>query len=299
MANNIENSPNKNLPWIGRFAPSPTGELHLGSLVAAVASYLIAKTQKGQWLVRIEDIDPPREVPGASKSILNSLESFGLHWDGEVVYQSERNSIYQQYFEELIQKRFVYQCDCSRTTIANRSGGIYDGFCKERNLRENDQFAYRTIFSNGFESFKDQILGDCRFDTQLDKQDFIVRRRDGIFAYQLAVVVDDIEQGVNHVVRGRDILDSTPRQNFLYSCFKHRQPVYFHLPLVKDELGNKISKSEGALGLDKQRASEQLLLALKHLGQSIDIQMEDATPEEIICHFEKNWNMDKIVETNL
>lgn len=290
--NNNINSSDK--PWIGRFAPSPTGPLHLGSLVAAVASYMIAKQRGGRWLVRIEDLDPPREVSGASRSILTSLEEFGLFWDGEVVYQSQRNDLYQQRFEELIERKIVYQCDCSRKVIEARNQGIYDGYCRNRKLPDKSDQATRIKFLSGFEDFDDQILGSCQFNADLDSQDYVVKRRDGLFAYQLAVVADDIDQGINHVVRGLDILDSTPRQNLLYHCFAETPPSYYHLPLVKDSSGIKLSKRQGALAVNKQKAAEVLLQAFQHLGQNIDIQMVDSKPVEIISYFEKNWQLVKI-----
>lgn len=292
---NIQKQLTEKQPWIGRFAPSPTGELHLGSLVAAVASYMIAKRQGGQWLVRIEDLDPPREIKGAAKSILTSLEDFGLCWDGSVTYQSQRNAIYKQRLEELFSLKFVYQCDCSRRMIEERNHGVYDGFCRSRSLIQNAEQATRIKFSSGFEKFDDHILGKCQFDSEADKQDFIVKRRDGLFAYQLAVVADDIEQNINHVVRGQDILDSTPRQNFLYHCFGLTAPEYFHVPLVKDNSGVKFSKRSAAEPVKKNQATTLLLKALTHLGQSVEREMLDAKPIEIIRYYEEHWQLEKLI----
>ena len=291
---NNKNTASGDKPWIGRFAPSPTGPLHLGSLVAAVASYMIAKQKGGLWLVRIEDLDPPREVAGASQSILTSLEDFGLFWDGEVVYQGQRNALYQQRLEEIIEQKIVYQCDCSRKMIAARSQGVYGGFCRDRGLHADSGQALRVKFPSGFEVFNDQILGPCQFKSVLDRQDFVIKRRDGMFAYQLAVVADDIEQGINHIVRGQDIIDSTPRQNFLYHCFAETKPGYYHLPLVRDNSGEKLSKGQGASAVDKRHATKLLLKALQHLGQNIDFHMLDSKPIEIINYYEKNWQLDKL-----
>ncbi len=282
--------------WVGRFAPSPTGDLHLGSLVAAVASYLVAKSKAGKWLVRIEDLDRPREVKGASKSILACLENFGLYWDGEVEYQSQRNKLYQERIDQLIDEELVYQCCCSRKDILNRNNGIYDGYCRQHKFVALKENAYRIKFGGDHHEFDDQILGKCCFNSSADKQDFIVRRRGGLFAYQLAVVADDIDQGINHVVRGEDILDSTPRQNYLYDLFKLPSPLYFHLPLVKGQDGSKMSKQAGALGLRNKETSEQLLKALKHLGQKIDPFMNDAKPSEIIRYFEKHWSLNYLID---
>jgi len=285
----------QSLAWVGRFAPSPTGPLHFGSLVAAVASYMIAKTNGGRWLVRMEDLDPPREVAGAAKQILTSLESYGLHWDGEVVYQSQRGSLYQQKLEELIQQKIVYYCSCSRKTIENRNQAVYDGHCRGQ-LKANHQSlqAIRVKFVDGFESFEDRLCGHCQFCSEADKQDFIIKRRDGLFAYQLAVVCDDIEQGVDHLVRGMDIIDSTPRQNYLYHCFAKVPPVYYHIPLVLDDKGNKLSKSTGALALSENNKTQRLLMAFSHLGQKVDPAMSDANSEELITYFEKHWQTELI-----
>ncbi len=284
-------------PWIGRFAPSPSGPLHLGSLVAALASFFIAKQNAGTWLVRIEDIDLPRTVKGSAKSILDCLELFGLHWDGEIIYQSQRNELYQEKFEQLKKQNRLYQCDCSRKDILERSQGTYDDFCSARSLSSAKEQATRIKFSDGFQTFNDQILTRCQFNSKADRQDYIIKRRDGLFAYQLAVVVDDMEQGVNHVVRGQDILDSTPRQNFIYHCFSKEPPLYYHLPLVKNKQGIKFSKRSGALALDKNRVTAILLEALDHLGQKIDHQMQSASAEEIVNYFIKHWQSDRVSNT--
>jgi len=277
---------------VGRFAPSPTGPLHLGSLVAAIASYMIAKQDGGRWLVRIEDLDPPREVAGATQTILNALEDFGLHWDGEIVYQSQRSEIYRQFLEELKQTSIVYTCDCSRKTIDARNGGVYDGNCRRRKVSTGAAHALRIKFDHGFDSFYDQINGPCNFYSDADKQDFIVKRRDGLFAYQLAVVADDIEQGIDHVVRGMDIIDSTPRQNYLYHCVNKATPGYFHIPLVSDEFGVKFSKRSGSVGIDKVNATEILLAAFSHLNQPVESFLSDATIDEIINYYLEHWRID-------
>lgn len=280
---------------IGRFAPSPTGALHLGSLVAAIASYMIVKQSDGQWLVRIEDIDQPREVPGATKQILQTLEDFGLHWDGPVVYQSQRTKLYHRTFEELISNGFVYHCDCSRKTVELRNFGVYDQFCRELNKKRSGNIASRVKFDFEKLKFQDQILGDCCFDSEEDKQDFVVKRRDGLFAYQLAVVVDDIEQGITEVVRGADILGSTPRQKFLYACLNKTPPTYYHIPLVLDRSGKKESKRFKSPRIEKQHASKLLISAFEHLGQAVDEQMSYATPEELIEYFRLQWKTENIV----
>ncbi|MCW9016157.1 MAG: tRNA glutamyl-Q(34) synthetase GluQRS [Kangiellaceae bacterium] len=286
---------------MGRFAPTPSGPLHFGSLVAALASYLVAKQRNGKWLIRVEDIDPPREVPGAAKSIIETLEAFGFEWDGEITYQSKRNGLYQKALEELHYKGKIYLCHCSRKQVQLRNNGIYDGYCRTQNsalnqsklfdLTQLNETAIRAKFAAGFELFHDHILGQCQFESEADKQDFILFRRDSLFAYQLAVVVDDIEQQVNHVVRGADILDSTPRQNFLYHCFDKPTPEYYHLPLVIDESGQKFSKSKLYPAINSSDASSYLVKALIHLGQKVESDLQSGTPQEILKYAVNNWSL--------
>ena len=288
--------------WIGRFAPTPSGPLHFGSLVAAVGSYCIAKKQGGLWLLRIEDLDPPREVRGAASQILKTLEAFGFEWDEEVIYQSKRWSLYQDALATLKKSGLTYRCDCSRKLVHQRNNGIYDNYCRQRNIEallntERDikaESAVRIKFHSGFESFTDQILGECRFEQAVDKQDFVILRRDGFFAYQLAVVVDDIEQKVNHVVRGADILDSTPRQNYLYHCLESPTPDYYHLPLVVDAKGNKFSKTRFSPAIKFEDASCWLMEALSHLGQNVEPELSSVAPREILRWAVDNWSTDKV-----
>jgi len=294
-SNQARDSAGQQHAWTGRFAPSPTGPLHFGSLVAAIASYMIAKSNGGHWLVRMEDLDPPREVDGAAHQILASLESFGLCWDGEVVYQSQRQSLYQQKLAELKLQKIVYYCSCSRKAIENRNGAVYDGHCRDQLLPDkNLDQALRIVFSDGFESFDDKLCGHCQFSSKADKQDFIIQRRDGLIAYQLAVVCDDIEQGIDHLVRGMDIIDSTPRQNYLYHCFAKLSPIYYHIPLALDERGYKLSKLNGASALDENNKIGLLLEAFAHLGQKVETAMKEASAEELIAHFEKHWQTDLV-----
>ncbi|WP_444995462.1 tRNA glutamyl-Q(34) synthetase GluQRS [Aliikangiella sp. IMCC44359] len=280
--------------WIGRFAPSPSGQLHFGSLVAALGSYLIARQQNGSWLLRIEDIDPPREVPGAAEAIIQTLKHFGFEWDSPVTYQSQRSAYYQQAIELLFEQKRLYYCDCSRKQIQQRNQGSYDGFCRTRQLKDTNNCALRIIFESGFECFSDQIQGPCSYLLPVDTQDFVIKRRDHLMAYQLAVVVDDIEQGVNHVVRGADILDSTPRQNFLYHCFNHQPPAYYHLPLVVDENQQKLSKSKLSSALTLQQASAYLVKALQHLGQEVDAELLFLKPSEILAWGVEHWQLENV-----
>lgn len=199
------------MSYIGRFAPSPSGPLHFGSLVAALGSYFQAKSQKGQWLVRMEDLDPPREMPGAADLILKTLETYQLHWDGEVIYQSHRHPAYQAQIERWLTEQQAYYCECTRKQI-KALGGFYNGHCRHSALDDNGERAVRLVMNHPVESFEDIRHGTMSIPAELAKEDFIIKRRDGLFAYNLAVVLDDIAQGVTEVVRGADLIEPTGRQ---------------------------------------------------------------------------------------
>lgn len=260
----------------GRFAPSPTGPLHLGSLVAAVGSWLFARAAGVPWLVRIEDIDTPRVVPGSAEEILAALRRYALDWDGEVVWQSRRTSIYEDALQELRAKNLVYDCGCSRADLQRAASAplgresVYPGTCRNGIPAGKVPRAIRFRVPEGSLAFEDAILGRVEADVG---GDFVVRRADGLFAYQLAVVVDDALQGVTQVVRGADLLESTPRQIALQRALGYPTPSYAHLPLVVNPDGSKLSKREGALplpALDERRVGETLAAALRHLGLSVD-----------------------------
>lgn len=261
--------PQRTSTYIGRFAPSPTGPLHMGSLVCAIASYLDAKRHRGQWLVRIEDIDPPREIPGASQAILTSLRKHGLMWDGEVRWQSARSSAYHAALDELRQQHLLYPCNCTRKRLAPL-GGRYDGYCR-RHPPPSDQPAALRVKVTGREvysarqTFSDRIVGTLEEDLAHTTGDFVVHRKDGLFAYQLAVVVDDIEQQITHVVRGDDLLDTTTRYLYLYQCFQCPPPSFAHIPVVRDSHGLKLSKQNHAPALDDQTPVDNLRTALSYL----------------------------------
>jgi glutamyl-Q tRNA(Asp) synthetase len=233
----------------GRFAPSPTGPLHFGSLAAALASWLDARAAGGRWLVRIEDLDPPREVPGAADDILRTLERCGLHWDGDVIFQSHRKPSYEEAIRRL--ERHCYPCGCTRREIADSALGlasdgaqIYPGTCRN-GLQGRAARALRVKVA-GQVDFDDRVQGHVRQDLGREAGDFIVRRADGAFAYQLAVVVDDAEQGVTDVVRGADLLDSTARQIHLQRLLGLPTPRYLHIPAAVNAAGEKLSKQTGA-----------------------------------------------------
>lgn len=260
----------------GRFAPSPTGPLHLGSLVAAMASWLDARANGSRWLVRLEDIDRPREVRGAAQQILGALASHGFRWDGPVVRQSERTALYERAFERLRAQGSIYPCGCSRRDVeamgaavdgAPRSP-IYPGTCRH-GLGDRPVRAWRMRVPRGDHAFDDRAAGRVSQDLAREVGDFVVRRADGFWAYQLAVVVDDAQQGVTDVVRGADLLDSTPRQRLLQDALGLPHPRTLHVPLVLGADGRKLAKSNGATALDPATPLPALLEAARHLHLAV------------------------------
>jgi len=278
---------------IGRFAPSPTGPLHLGSLVAAVGSYLVAKSSGGRWLLRMEDLDLPRVVPGIADDMLSTLETLGFRWDGEVVYQSRRSEYYRAAAEQLIQRGLAYACGCTRREIAqiasapHEDGLVYPGICRNGLPPEKAERALRVKVYDEVISFEDGIMGRYSQHLTASCGDFVIHRADGPYAYHLAVVVDDAAAGVNQVVRGADLLSSTPRQIYLQRIFDYPTPSYYHLPLVTGPAGGKLSKRDNAVSLaagrDLAREGGALLLsALRFLGQGPPQELEGAPPAEIL-----------------
>ncbi|MEX2132352.1 MAG: tRNA glutamyl-Q(34) synthetase GluQRS [Pseudohongiellaceae bacterium] len=251
--------------YTGRFAPSPSGPLHFGSLLAAVASYLDARSQRGRWLMRMEDLDPEREPPGTDKLILQQLQDFGLCWDGEVIYQSSRLSAYAEAFRQLDSRGLCYRCDCSRQRI-KALGSVYDRHCRNRSLPDDSDAAIRLRTDDRKIEFEDLIQGPQSQQIAQQTGDFIIRRRDGLFAYQLAVVVDDAMQDITHVVRGWDLLESTPRQIYLQRLLGYRTPVYAHVPIITNESGQKLSKQHFAEPLDAAHRDKLLTRCLHFLG---------------------------------
>ena len=296
-------------PYIGRFAPSPSGPLHAGSLVAALASYLDARAAQGQWLVRIEDIDPPREMPGAGDLILSQLEAHGLHWDGDVSYQSQHQRYYLAALENLAAQKLLFACCCSRERLRTL-GGQYDGRCRHHVLEPpaiaesftgtpdlaSTAIRIRTDVSSVIE-FDDLIQGPQRVDLQTTGGDFIVRRRDQLFAYQLAVAVDDLHQGISHVIRGDDLLSSTPRQLFLIKALSvdiapdqlSTRPVYGHVPVVTDNEGQKLSKQNKTPPLDPNTSVSNLYRALLWLNQDPPPTLLDGTVNELLSWAIEHW----------
>ncbi|WP_206483286.1 tRNA glutamyl-Q(34) synthetase GluQRS [Thalassotalea sp. G2M2-11] len=271
----------------GRFAPSPSGYLHFGSLVSALASFLDARKNQGSWLVRIEDIDPPREKAGASNVILNTLEAYGLHWDDSVLYQSQQTARYQAIIDELSHKKLSYNCQCTRAQI-KAAGGIYQGHCRDLALADQ-HCAIRVKNTAGTSSFNDLIQGKVSCDPALAQEDFIIRRRDGLFAYQLAVVADDIYQNITHVVRGCDLLEPTCRQLSFYQILNATAPQYAHVPLAVTEQGYKLSKQNKAPAIDVTKPQASLIAALEFLGQCPPNELRDGTVDDIIQWGISHW----------
>ncbi|KDN97280.1 tRNA glutamyl-Q(34) synthetase GluQRS [Pseudomonas donghuensis] len=276
--------------YIGRFAPTPSGYLHFGSLVAALASWLDARAVGGTWLVRMEDIDPPREAPGAQAAILNTLESYGLEWDGEVVYQSLRHEAYAEVLERLFRQGLAYACTCSRKQLEGYNG-VYPGLCRNAgHSRENA--AIRLRVPELVYHFDDRVQGHFQQHLGREVGDFVIRRRDGLYAYQLAVVLDDAWQGVTDIVRGADLLDNTPRQLYLQELLGLAQPRYLHVPLIVQPDGHKLGKSYRSPPLAADQATALLLRALRALGQTTEAGMEQGTPAEVLAHAALHWNPD-------
>lgn len=282
--------------YIGRFAPSPSGPLHFGSLVAALGSYFQAKANHGQWLVRIEDIDPPREMPGASALILRTLEAYQLEWDGEVVYQSQRHQLYQDQIESWLTSGQAYYCQCSRKEI-KQSGGFYLGTCRDKHLSGDNPCATRLRMTHPVYEFVDQKHGLLTIPKVLADEDFIIKRRDGLFAYNLAVVLDDIDQGVTEVVRGADLIEPTGRQISLYQMLEQTPVTYLHLPLALGENGLKLSKQNHAPAIDIENPKPALIEAMHFLGFEMDKAICDASLAEIIAWGVQNWHLDQLPNT--
>jgi glutamyl-Q tRNA(Asp) synthetase len=280
----------------GRFAPSPTGPLHFGSIVAAVGSYLQARQQGGEWLLRIEDIDPPREAPGGSDAILRSLERLGIGWDGPVIFQSQRQQAYLAAVADLRHRGLVYPCHCSRKELATRHPTsaelfVYDGYCRRTKLATSGPYALRLISGDHPISFDDQLRGTYTQNLATEIGDFVIQRADGPFAYQLAVVVDDAAQGITEIVRGADLLDNTPRQIYLQQQLGLPTPRYAHLPIAVNELGQKLSKQTGAASVDHLRPQQLIIQVFEFLGQRPPSELNDATLDELWQWAIKHWQL--------
>jgi len=285
----------------GRFAPSPTGPLHFGSLVAALASCLEARRHAGAWLVRMEDVDTPRNEPGAAQAILDTLKTHGFVWDEPVLWQSERSEAYQAALEHLMDRGFVYGCVCSRKEIAATStqtaadgGRVYPGTCRDGLPPGQTPRAWRLKVGAEPVVFMDVLQGEQRQNLAQEVGDFVLRRADGPFAYQLAVIVDDAFQGITHIVRGADLLDSTPRQIWLQRCLGLPKPNYAHLPVAINATGEKLSKQTLAPALDSNHAAANLVAALAFLGQNPPNGLRRANVSEVWAWARAHWRFDAV-----
>ena len=282
------------MPYRGRFAPSPTGPLHAGSLLTAVASFLDAKAQGGSWLLRIEDLDPPRIQAGAETSILKTLEAYQLFWDETPVRQSERLEIYQSYLDILINTGLAYPCNCSRSELAARGAHQhYDGYCRKYPVTGNLQTGIRLLAAQS-PAFYDQIQGQ---QPAQEVGDFIIKRRDGLFAYQLAVVIDDQLQQINHIMRGKDLLNETPKQLLLQQALNFTPVEYYaHLPLIYAKDGQKLSKQTlaEAIPTSEDRVREKLFKTLCLLGQNPPKELIYNEIPEIYTWAIEHWSPNKL-----
>lgn len=287
------------MKYIGRFAPSPTGLLHIGSLLTAVASYADARFHSGKWLLRMEDLDPPREMQGAADNILFTLEKFGFEWDGEVAYQSQRHAFYRDALDDLRVRNLVYPCDCSRKDWHEKArlgadGFVYNGACANKNIfRQPEKSpAWRVRVPDEVIEFDDEIVGHYAQNLAHDIGDFVLLRADGFWAYQLAVVVDDAAQGITHIVRGQDLLVSTPRQIYLQRCLNAPTPHYAHLPLLTNKLGQKWSKQTRADAIDVNQAAAQLRQVMNYLN--IPTAPDTNQPHDLLNWTVANWQMTRV-----
>ena len=280
--------------YVGRFAPSPTGPLHFGSLLAAVASYLEARRHDGRWLVRVEDIDPPREQAGATELIVAALERYGFEWDGSLIYQSTSDPQHREAIRQLLDNGLAYRCGCSRKDLADVAKGslgrIYPGTC--RNGSDAQDAAVRVRTDDEPVAFDDGLQGRRSLRLESESGDFVIRRRDKLVAYQLAVTVDDSLQGITEIVRGIDLMDSTPRQIWLQHCLGLHTPAYQHITVAVHADGSKLSKLTGAAGISLTSVEPVLVAALDALGQQPPADLCNASLAEIWAWAAQHWRID-------
>jgi glutamyl-Q tRNA(Asp) synthetase len=288
--------------YIGRFAPSPTGSLHLGSLFTALASYLDARFHKGKWLLRIDDLDAPRNKTGSVAAILKTLEVFGLNWDDGVYYQSQHIDDYHIFFEHLAQSQLTYPCVCSRKTLADSSSddnqnsghGIYPRICRDKAISYATPHAIRIKTDDSTIAFHDELQGTISHNFAAQHGDFILKRKDGIIAYQFAVVVDDYLQGVNHVVRGCDLLEETLKQIYIQQLLGFSTPAYLHVPVIVDHHGYKLSKQTLATAVDTKLPNKTFFDLLVLLKQNPPDELDGASVSELLDWAVMHWCTDKL-----
>lgn len=272
------------LNYRGRFAPTPSGPLHFGSLVAALASYLDARAHNGEWFVRIEDVDQPRAIAGADRIILEQLRQHELHWDGEVIYQSQRSEHYHEALKQLEQQHLTYRCNCTRKQI-KANGPFYTGVCRAKNISAENA-AVRFKNDQPILQFEDGLQGLVTIDPDFAAEDFVLYRRDGLYTYQLAVVVDDIDQEITDIVRGEDLLTATSWQINLWRFFTHRIPKFKHIPLALDAQARKLSKQNHAPALAADQVQQQLYQALRFLNIELEPKLQpNAMLEQAVTYW--------------
>lgn len=281
------------LPYRGRFAPSPTGPLHFGSLVTALASYLEARHHNGQWLVRIEDLDPLRDPPEATSQILHSLEAHHLIADGPIRFQSERGQAYQEALSRLLESGHAYYCTCSRRQLKDNQGRHVSD-CRQRHSPPDHPHALRFALSNEDSHWQDQLLGSQRQAVTAELDDPVLQRKEGFYAYQLAVVVDDIDQQISHVVRGSDLLPLTAQQQQIFRALGAAPPHWLHIPVILNRQGQKLSKQNRAPALNDNTPGYNLFRALQALGQCPPPNLETASPEALLAWARENWQSTRI-----
>ncbi len=284
--------PRSQVKYVGRFAPTPSGPLHFGSIIAALGSYLDARHHQGRWLLRIDDLDTPRLQAGADDKILAALETLGLHWDGMVVYQSRRHEAYQHALANLQSRDLLFPCYCPRKLVKGRP---YPGTCRQREVEKDRQHALRIKVAPGTVVLHDLIQTEYRQNLLDEVGDFIIRRADGLYAYHLAVVLDDAWQGITHIVRGADLMASTPRQIYLQQQLAVELPVYAHLPLAVSQTGVKISKQSMAKDVLLLGAPNTVLFnCLNFLGQQPEADLSQAPVRELIQWGIEHWQLSRV-----
>jgi len=287
--------------YVGRFAPSPSGQLHFGSLVTAVASYLDAKSHNGKWLLRMEDIDEPRCIAGVDKDILTALEAHGLFWDDEVMYQSQQHARYQAVLDDLIKQQHAYFCTCTRKQI-KAMGGIYNGHCRDKHITpcDNTDCAVRLKVDAQLEAFIDVIMDNVEPDTSLHHttlaEDVVLKRRDGLFSYNLVVILDDVFQQVNHVIRGCDLIDVTPLQRAVYQTLGFTSPAYGHVPVAAVAPGRKLSKQNRAAPINNNIALDNIVRVMHFLGFAFPNASEFDDVESALNHAISVWDRKKVLK---
>lgn len=273
--------------YVGRFAPSPSGPLHFGSLVCALVSFLHARQARGKWLVRIEDVDTTRVKIGIDKVILSQLLAHGMHWDDDIIYQTDRQHAYQRALDTLHKQQLVYACACTRQAIKSK-GKYYTGTCRHLHLPwENNAIRVFNTCQNN--TFNDMHLGEVSVDPLFCSEDLSIQRKDGLFAYNLAVVVDDIAQNVSHIVRGADLIETTVQQRHLYNLLSKKPPHYFHLPVISTQPGQKLSKQNHAVAIDNKQAPSNLINAFAAIGLSCHSVTERMSAQELIHWAVSHW----------